>query len=614
VNAPLRQAPQERPAFSKPALGGHQEQDELIFANFDKSVIGRFLGYLRPYPWRLAAILATVLIFIGSQLALPIAIRNAVDSAVGKRGSAPLNLVLWAFLVLVATNAFGSFYQEWITARLAQRVIFSMRRQMFAHLQRVSLGFMDQTQVGRLMSRLQGDVNALQEFLEQAVTAIGDLILLIGITVVLIALDWKLGLLTLTVLPVLIAIRAVWVPRVKITFRQARDASSSVNAALAESINGVRTVQETRRERLNFDLFVERCRHNFAAQIAAARAAQLMIPTVDFLTGVAMAVVVVVGGEAVSHGRLDVGVMVAFIFYVQRFFDPIRTLSMQYTVMQRAMAAGHRIFEVLDVPLSLVDNPNVKAPADWPASIEFKNVTFGYAPGRPVLHGIDLKIEPRQMVALVGPTGSGKSSIAALAHRFYDVWSGQVLVGGVDVRNLPLASLGQNIAMVLQEPFLFTGTILENIRYCSPNVSREQVIEAAKAVRAHDFITQLPKGYDTPLEQRGRNLSMGQRQLLSFARALVVNPKVLILDEATANIDSFTEREIQQALKVLFEGRTSLVIAHRLATVRNADQIIVLQHGRIVEQGDHRSLVKSGGLYSQLHSKNYASFDDLAAG
>jgi ATP-binding cassette subfamily B protein len=302
--------------------------------------------------------------------------------------------------------------------------------------------------------------------------------------------------------------------------------------------------------------------------------------------------------------------MVSFVIYVQRFFDPVRMLSMQYTIMQRAMAAAHRIFEVLDVPVTIREKPDAVALQDFRPTVEFRDVTFGYDPARPILHDISFKVAPREVVALVGPTGSGKTSIIALAHRFYEVDKGQVLVGGHDVRDVTLESLGRNIGMVLQEPFLFTGTIEDNIRYSTERATHEDVVAAAKAVSAHDFIMRLPLGYATALGQRGRNLSVGQRQLISFARALVADPQILILDEATANIDSFTEQAIQKALKVLFAGRTCMVIAHRLATIRDADRIIVLQQGRILEQGSHDELMRNGALYHRLYTSAHASFDD----
>ena len=594
------------PRKPRASLGSSEGDD--IFGTFDVSVARRFLGYLTPHKRPLLIAQTAVLITALCQIAIPSLIGTAVNRAVG-HDTAALDQTLFLFAGAAAVSASFFFVGEWLSARLAQRVIFDVRRAMFAHFQDVSLSFMDKTHVGRIMARLQGDVNALQEFLENMNGAVGDAIMLVGITVVLLTTDLKLGLLTLTVLPALVAIRAVWLPHSKKSFRHARDASSTANSALAENINGIRTVQETRREALNFELYKDKAHDNFTAQNGAAWMTQIMVPTVDVLTGLAMAIVIVVGGNAVLGSRLEVGVMVTFILYVQRFFEPVRMLSMQYTIMQRAMAAGHRIFEVIDVLVTIADKPNAIALKDVAATVEFKNVTFGYDPKRPILHDISLTVRPKEVVALVGPTGSGKTSIIALTHRFYEVDQGQILVSGHDVRDISLDSLGRTIGMVLQEPFLFTGTIEDNIRY-NTTASRERIIEAAKSVSAHDFIMKLPDGYDTPLGQRGRNLSMGQRQLISFARALVADPQILILDEATANIDSFTEQSIQKALKVLFAGRTCMVIAHRLATIRDADRIVVLQQGRILEQGNHDELMANGGLYSHLYTSAHASFDD----
>lgn len=599
----------DSPALRAPRASLGSPEGDDVFGTFDPKVARRFLAYLGPHKKAFGFAVIAVLLSATGQLFIPMMIGKAVDSvAAGDRRMLDLSLIGFA----VAATAFAAFFflEQWLSSRLAQRVIFDVRRAMFAHFQEISLSFMDKTHVGRIMARLQGDVGALQEFLESTTGAIGDFVMLVGIAVMLLVMDWRLGLLTLTVLPALIAVRAIWLPYSKTSFRQARDASSNANSALAENINGVRTVQETRREAVNFDLYKAKAFDNLKAQVHASWLTQIMTPTVDILTGLAMAIVIVVGGNAVIGGRLEVGVMVAYIFYVQRFFDPVRMLSMQYTIMQRAMAAGHRIFEVLDVPVTIKDKPDAIALEDEAATVEFRNVTFGYDPARPVLHDISFTVRPREVVALVGPTGSGKTSIIALAHRFYEVDQGQVLVGGRDVRDVTLDSLGRTIGMVLQEPFLFTGTIEDNIRYNTAGATRDDVIAAAKAVSAHDFITRLPEGYDTPLGQRGRNLSVGQRQLISFARALVADPQILILDEATANIDSFTELAIQKALKVLFAGRTSIVIAHRLATIRDADRIIVLRQGHIVEQGPHAALMAKDGLYHRLYTSAHASFDD----
>jgi ATP-binding cassette subfamily B protein len=337
-----------------------------------------------------------------------------------------------------------------------------------------------------------------------------------------------------------------------------------------------------------------------------------MLPTVEIMTGIALGLVLIVGGNRVLSGAIEVGTMVAFLLYVQRFFEPIRSLTMHYAMLQRAVASGHRIFELLDIPLEIQDKPDAKPIGAVEGRVEFNDVTFGYNPDRPILRNITFAADPGQTIALVGPTGSGKTSITALAHRFYEVQDGSITIDGQDIRDVTQESIGEVMGMVLQEPFLFSQSVLENVRYNTSYATREEVVGACKIIGAHDFVMELEDGYDTILEQRGSNLSVGQRQLLSFARALVSDPKILVLDEATANIDSYTERVVQDALKKLLEGRTALVIAHRLSTIRNADQIVVIQDGEIAEIGTHEKLVSNGGLYSQLWQTNYTSFDDIA--
>jgi len=402
-----------------------------------------------------------------------------------------------------------------------------------------------------------------------------------------------------------------WLPRARASFINARRAVATAHGALNENLTGVRVVQGMTREQMNYRQYEEKVRYSLSAYTTAARYGATLLPAVDTLTGAAMAIVVVVGGNFVLGGSLQIGVMVAFMLYVQRFFEPIRHLTMHYSVMQRAMASGERIYELLDVPPEVIDKPGAIELEDVDGSIEFRDVTFGYEPEMPVLEEVSFRVEPGETVALVGPTGSGKTSITSLVHRFYDVWDGQILVGGHDVRDVKQESLGRQVSMVLQEPFLFTGSVLENIRYRRLDATRETVEAAAKAVGAHDFIMRLSDGYETELGERGGGLSVGQRQLLSFARALVADARILVLDEATASIDSYTERMIQQGLETLLEGRTGVIIAHRLATVRNADRTIVLQNGRIAEQGTHDELVEKGGLYAGLYALNYASFDDI---
>jgi ATP-binding cassette subfamily B protein len=598
---------------SKAVVGSHREDEEVFGKAIDPKVIRRIWTFVHPYRRQIYISVVAVLAFTFTQLAIPLIIRFAIDRgmAVGADGIV-LAWCVGAFLGVVLVNFGASYVQEAVVGRVAENVLFDMRRAMMERLQRVSLGWMDKTEVGRLMSRLQGDVNSMQEFLETSVMSVGDIVLLFGIVIVLLWLDPWLGLLTLITMPTLLVIRFFWLPPAKRSFMAAHETNSIANGALAEGIHGVRTVQSLNRQRVNFDLYDEKARNNLRTHLRAAKFAQFTVPVVDTLTGISMATVIIVGGQMVLGRAIDVGVMVAFLFYIQRFFDPIRSLTMQYSVLQRAMASGQRITEVLDVPVDIKDKPDARPiAADMDGSVEFKDVTFGYRANQPVLRNVSFKVEPGETVALVGPTGSGKTSSMALVHRFYDVWDGQVMVGGQDVRDVTQDSLGHAIAMVLQEPFLFTGSVIENIRYNRMDASYEDVVRAAQAVGAHEFIMTLPDGYDTKLEQRGGNLSLGQRQLLSFARALVADAKILVLDEATASIDSYTELQIQKALAVLLKGRTGLVIAHRLATVRNADRILVLQNGVLIENGNHDELMKLGGLYAKLYNMNYASFDDI---
>ena len=596
-------------------VGAQISHDEEMFGRaFDGRVIRRFFAFVWPYRTTLVLAVLTVLVFVGTQLTIPLVILYAIDHTLNPTAIATTTLgtVVMVFASVILLNYLANFLQEILVGRVAENVVVDLRRAMFSHLQRVALSFMDKTEVGRVMSRLQSDTGTLQEYLESSVFAIGDMILLLGITVTLLVLDFELGVLTLSIMPVLLVVRYFWLPHARAAFRLARETNSRANGALAESIRGIQTIQLMVRESVNFRLYSKLCDLNRRSHLRAAKLSQVNVPIVDTLTGVAMAIIIIVGGRMVLNDELALGVMVAFIFYVQRFFDPIRSLTIQYSMMQRAMVSGQRILEVLDVPEAIKDKPNALELSTCQGQVQFNKVNFAYVSDTPILTNISFKIRAGEKVALVGPTGSGKSTVAALLRRFYDVSSGEVLLDGYDIRNLSQKSLGTHISMVLQEPYLFSGSIFENIQYSSTHKTPADVEAAARAVGAHDFITRLPGGYEFVVDQRGGNLSLGERQLISFARALVADTRILILDEATANVDSYSEMKIQKALKVLLQERTAIVIAHRLATVRECDRILVLHHGRLEEEGDHDQLIVKNGLYARLYRMNYGSFDDLA--
>ena len=587
--------------------------DEEVFGDvYDQRVVARLLPYILPY--KVLALLAVVamLIYTGTQVAVPWVIKIAIDEYVFLKDFEGLTWMFALFIGISLVNWLVNYVQQYSMEKVGQGVLFNLRADMFGHVQKQSMGFFDRTEVGRLMSRVQGDVSQLQEFAALVVMTLGELLSLLGIVIALLLLNFKLGLITMSVLPVLTLIMVVWQPFARKAFMWVRRAISIVNGSLNENITGVRVVQSMNRQERNLMLFNEKNVDHRDANLWASKLSSGLLPAVDILTAVAIGFALFFGARMIAGNDLALGTLIAFVLYIQRFFDPIRNLTMQYTQLQRSMASGTRIFDMLDWKPDLVDAKDAKPIGSVKGDIEMKNVSFSYVPGEDVIKDISFQIKPGEVVAVVGPTGAGKTTLVSLLSRFYDVEDGRgsILVDGHDIRAVTRNSLASQMSMVLQEPFLFSGSVRENIKYNHTNATDEQMMNAAKAVDAHEFIERLDEGYDTFLAERGINLSVGQRQLISFARAIVADPRILILDEATANIDSYTEMMIQRALLKLLKGRTAIVIAHRLSTIRGADKIIVLNLGEVTEVGNHDELIAIDGMYANLYHMNYAAIEE----
>ena len=589
-----------------------QPDEEAFGKVYDQRVVRRMIPLILPYKGLAAVAVLSMLVYTGSQVAVPWLIKLGVDGYIAEGDFGGLTWLFGFFIANAFVNWVSNFAQQLSMEKVGQGVLYGLRRQMFAHLQKLSLRFYDKTEVGRIMSRVQGDVSQLQEFMSLVVMTLGDLLSLVGIVVAMMIMNLKLGLICLSVVPVLIAIMALWQPHARRAFMRVRRAISIVNGALNENITGVRVVQSMNRQDRNLEIFDGKNPEHPNANLVASRLSSALLPPVDILTAAGMGLAIFFGARMIVGGGLEVGVLMAFVMYILRFFDPIRNLTMMYTQLQRSMASGVRIFDLLDAEPDLVDAPDAQPLPRLRGEVRFTDVTYSYVPGEDVLKKVNLHVNPGETVAIVGPTGAGKTTLVSLMSRFYDVPRGQgaIEVDGYDIRDVTRGSLVGQMSMVLQEPFLFSGSVRENIKYNHKQVTDEQMIEAAIAVGAHDFVMRLQDGYDTYLQERGINISVGQRQLLSFARAIVADPRILILDEATANIDSHPEFLIQKALQSLLKGRTAIVIAHRLSTIRGADKIVVLHLGEIVEVGTHEQLLENDDLYAQLYHMNYAAIDE----
>jgi len=590
-------------------LHGAMDADEYAVLGkvYDSKILARMPKYLTPAKTWLALGLGGSLIRIGAQAATPLLVGKIIDDFIQTGDFGGLNLMVLVLVGVALLTWGGQYLQTLFLAYAGQSVLFRMRTELFNHLHKLSLRFFDHNKVGKLMSRVQNDVNQLQEVLTQGVVdIITSVLLLVSIVIIMITMNMRLALLTLSVVPVLGIVIAIWQKYARSAFIRVRRAIAEVNDRLQEGISGVRVTQSLSREEVSVGQFDGVNKAHLDANITAVKLQALMMPTVQIMTGIAYALVIVFGGQQVIAGTMGVGVLMAFLLYIQRFFDPVIELTMMYTQLQRAMASGARIFELLDLDPEIKDSPQAIEMPPIKGEIKFHQVSFAYEPGLEVLHDIDLVINPGETVAIVGRTGAGKSSLINLSARFYEATDGEITIDGYNVASVTQQSLRHQIGIVPQDAFLFSGNIEDNIRYGRLEASHQEVIEAAKTAGVHDFISHMEHGYDTPVGERGGNLSAGQRQLVCLARAILANPPILILDEATSNVDTNTERIMQESLRRLAQGRTCLIIAHRLSTVTSADRIVALEQGRIVEIGSHQELLAKQGLY-------YRMFETLSA-
>jgi ATP-binding cassette subfamily B protein/subfamily B ATP-binding cassette protein MsbA len=584
------------------------ESEELYDKSVNPQTARRLIAFTRPYLGQV--ILSTFLMLIASaaSVAGPYFVKIAIDSGLTAGNPVVLRYTILAYLGVAVIQWVSTYFRVNSMAWIGQSVIYDLRKQLFAHLQELSLGFYSRYSVGRVITRAINDVEILRDFLTWALLAIArDIFTLALIIFIMLEMDLRLALLTFSVLPVMVLITILFRRASRRAYRKVRAAISWVNSVLAENVNGVRVIQAFSRQKQNYEHFRDYVnRYHLQRAIATARISSVFSPSVDILGAIATGLVVWLGGTAVLGRTITAGVLVAFILYIDRFFDPIRDLSRRYDALQSTMIGWERIMGLMDMPVEVLDAVGAGELPSLRGEVSIEHVSFHYSDDpAPILIDIDLHIHPGETVALVGETGAGKTTLVKLLSRFYDPTAGCIRADGHDLRNVTQASLRRQMGVVLQDPFLFNGSVMDNIRFGRLAATDAEVEAAAQAVGAHDFIVHLRKGYETSVEEGGVMLSVGQRQLLSFARALLADPRILILDEATSSVDTQTEQIIQKALARLLKGRTSFVIAHRLSTITNADRIVVIHDGSIIEQGTHDELLAQQGMYYDLYRTGF---------
>lgn len=576
--------------------------------SFNKAYMIRMLAYLKPHKKRMGFIAVIVVLNMLLSLAEPVLIRYAIDEGMVNKNLTLLNIIGFSLLgIRLASWLFGYIQIRYIN-ETGQRILFELRRQLFDHLQSLSFRFFDGRPAGKIMSRITNDTNAIGELINGGlITLLMELTHLVGIVVILLYWDWKLALVAFTVLPFLFLMVSRFRPKIESAWTRSRQSMSAINGNVNETIQGIRVIQAFSRQKTNDEKFKEINQKNRKAFLKAVSLESTVWPLVELIGTLGTCLVMWYGSIRVMNGDLSIGLVSAFILFLFRFWGPLSSLSKVYSQLLSAMVSAERIFEILDTEPEVKDRAGAKPLPQIAGKVTFTNASFRYGPDtRDVLHGINFTVKPGQRIALVGPTGAGKSTIVNLLMRFYDPTGGQIEIDGHDLKHVTLSSLRSQMGIVLQDSFIFSGTIEENLLYGNKHATKEQVMDVIRSVRIDRFLDKMPDGLDTQVEERGSKLSVGQRQLLAFGRVLLADPRILILDEATSSVDTETEQHIQEALQHLLKGRTAFIIAHRLSTIRDADVIMVIQNGRISESGSHEELLQTGGLYANLYYNQYA--------